>query len=1457
MAALPAQLPPTPSPSLHSPNSLQDLKSNMAEREQPIAGPSSGWRSLPTDLPPTPPVYDGDSDQPTHSLNFSEPALPTRRPKPARRPLSAYPAQKEEQSYHPPHRKYTDPTPRTRRFEEQQEERTEQVQDLDVDLDAYSATEFDTEEGMDEREPTLSFVTTSTIDSTTSTPPMNMTYGYRPQSTDGKQDMEPKIRSRAGRSHAYSSAESSMASGAYSYHAYSEQIYHPHPPPLPHLPTAFASPVEHVGLGISAEFPLTSGQPDSQIDSPRSNPPLSPSHSFTHRPWKRDMVNRLRSDSASSSITTASTSTTDSGPSSSRIPPLDSAYNYAYDNFSLPWDRESGSEATPEAIALVEEGREKLLNMDKIEEMGGIAAMTEDMIRVTHLILPSYGSHILEFLPGLLAVLAPSLVVLDISCNDLSFLPENLQYCTSLEELNVSGNPLRQMASWFGELIASRVLVVDDCGIQTLPNEISNLHSLHTLCARRNKMVSLPPWLCLLGHLETLKVDGNPFAAEWAAIVAPILAGPSRSSVRPSGPSRASSHHRHLSINDGLRSPPSLASMTSSLTASSLHSRDLSGSMSTATFKAEQPWNSAPASAAQSTYQLPGLRPIAEDQPHPATGVQDNAPPVLTSPPTLQPVARTESKGLRKMRSAGALLGRNNTPPQLPTIDSTTAIAPIVSAFGVSQAPRVPSSGGKFASLGSSDGRRAASAMGEYAEPPAINSRVAAPGMTTSTSTKNGKWGFLRKMSMHRLRSEKDKSSTMTASASANLKSLPSPPPLQHQHSEPVYTLPTRPSMNGTQSAMTLPTRREMDMETTEFGQVSSRSLAVNTLPNGGLPSSSSLYGSSGATTPVRGKRRSFLPIDLSPPSINILIPSTSPFMPPLPGFDSQEGLAAASSEATIEDTTMTASGSRSLVESPSTEIDPEARYAQGLESIKSYLRDLFDLSRPAIEPYGGFEVLGSADGSYAASSTPSEHPGSPMSGIGSKGSFVDVRRARRPTLETQASRATSVAESEPGPDYSEPAMTGKKFKNDKNKRAKILREIYETERTYVRGLGELVSIYVRPAGQPVNPNKSNTETVVPSSERKIVFGGVESILSIHRDNFLPALEKAVRVLLEGKDDDEGSLSAETAHHVGEVFRTYIAYMKQYSTYINNFDNALSRMKTWTAPNSTPNTPTFSSKPNVPSVGVISAAAISVGISAISLPGSSDPATHSGAQMTSSQKKRVKAFLKRCKEHPLHSQINLESYLLLPIQRVPRYKLLLEDLAMCTPPRSDGMRDTLDDALNEIASLASLMNEEKREADSRMRLLSWQQRISKSGPSPLVQPHRRLILEGALTLIRLVKKASTYVECDSSFPDGEQTITSSKVVVPVEYIKPELVDRQVMLVLCSDLMVLATQRGEGWEGVVDLFNVLRMATLREPASIVHGNVLRVVDNKSIYYFNGTSHDNTQQWCRAINSARRR
>lgn len=147
------------------------------------------------------------------------------------------------------------------------------------------------------------------------------------------------------------------------------------------------------------------------------------------------------------------------------------------------------------------------------------------------------------------------------------------------------------------------------------------------------------------------------------------------------------------------------------------------------------------------------------------------------------------------------------------------------------------------------------------------------------------------------------------------------------------------------------------------------------------------------------------------------------------------------------------------------------------------------------------------------------------------------------------------------------------------------------------------------------------------------------------------------------------------------------------------------------------------------------------------------------------------------------------------------------------------------------------MNEEKRDAESRIRLFNWQQRLTVKFQSPLVQPHRKLVLDGTLNLIRLAKKETTFVEIDGTTvadTDAEITIgpsTRKKVMVPVDYIRPEPMDREITLILCSDMMVLVTKHGETWDGPVDLFSVLRMGTLREPASMVNQDIMRVVDNR--------------------------
>ena len=101
----------------------------------------------------------------------------------------------------------------------------------------------------------------------------------------------------------------------------------------------------------------------------------------------------------------------------------------------------------------------------------------------------------------------------------------------------------------------------------------------------------------------------------------------------------------------------------------------------------------------------------------------------------------------------------------------------------------------------------------------------------------------------------------------------------------------------------------------------------------------------------------------------------------------------------------------------------------------------------------------------------------------------------------------------------------------------------------------------------------------------------------------------------------------------------------------------------------------------------------------------------------------------------------MEGYLLLPVQRIPRYRLLvsrrcsyglhqilmplqLEELIRSTPPTYSFMDDALERALAEISLLANNMNEGKRESETRRKLVQWQSRIRGKFPSPLVQPHR-------------------------------------------------------------------------------------------------------------------------------------
>jgi hypothetical protein len=111
-----------------------------------------------------------------------------------------------------------------------------------------------------------------------------------------------------------------------------------------------------------------------------------------------------------------------------------------------------------------------------------------------------------------------------------------------------------------------------------------------------------------------------------------------------------------------------------------------------------------------------------------------------------------------------------------------------------------------------------------------------------------------------------------------------------------------------------------------------------------------------------------------------------------------------------------------------------------------------------------------------------------------------------------------------------------------------------------VKGLQELVDIYIKPGSAPANligGVGSSKDTVVPSSERKIVFSSVEALFSFHHESFLPALEVAAAPLMTPSTvlqdiDAEGQLSLSVAKAVGNVFLKHAAFLKMYSSYIKS-----------------------------------------------------------------------------------------------------------------------------------------------------------------------------------------------------------------------------------------------------------------------------------------------------------------
>lgn len=109
------------------------------------------------------------------------------------------------------------------------------------------------------------------------------------------------------------------------------------------------------------------------------------------------------------------------------------------------------------------------------------------------------------------------------------------------------------------------------------------------------------------------------------------------------------------------------------------------------------------------------------------------------------------------------------------------------------------------------------------------------------------------------------------------------------------------------------------------------------------------------------------------------------------------------------------------------------------------------------------------------------------------------------------------------------------------------------------------------------------------------------------------------------------------------------------------------------------------------------------------------------------------AFVEKMRVNPDCAGLDFASFLIQPIQRLPRYVLLLQDLVKHTP-RNHPDAAQLGKALKKMKDVADYVNERKREAENLTQVLAIQSRLTGKFEN-LAEPHRRYVRKGTLGML--------------------------------------------------------------------------------------------------------------------------
>ncbi|KAI9007111.1 Dbl homology domain-containing protein [Gaertneriomyces semiglobifer] len=355
------------------------------------------------------------------------------------------------------------------------------------------------------------------------------------------------------------------------------------------------------------------------------------------------------------------------------------------------------------------------------------------------------------------------------------------------------------------------------------------------------------------------------------------------------------------------------------------------------------------------------------------------------------------------------------------------------------------------------------------------------------------------------------------------------------------------------------------------------------------------------------------------------------------------------------------------------------------------------------------------------------------------------------------------------------------------------------------------------------------------------------------------------------------------SQQLGKAFLDGAPFLRMYSVYYNNFDSAnnLVRGLDSNAPATTSSA--LGASPGVSGPGSFARLRILVAESAAN----------------KAMSKRFREFMHEVRNHPRHTQNSLQSFLILPVQRLPRYKLLLDELFECTPSDHPDY-EPLKQAREEVRCRVQECNEKKREWEAReqglhvllkVKIRDWSARAAVVNH---VKPGRRFIRDGLVRVVKCLEPAGLVEEdeqridplmacggkrdrfrqifigglVETRFGFKGSSLEDGDTIGPEQLITHGLTrttGKEFKLFLFSDVLCWCKRKGTA-DGEFDLVCGVELGTddmaveLIEsdqgggPANIEFGAFLRIRNAQSIVYLGGTVAE-MSSWYAAIMDGR--